>query len=922
MIDAFRGLRVGMALHTATTNQTVNKFDGGKETLQVETVIFDATYKGTAVQLCKELCLKSYGGELLASKAVSEALLRSKKGGDEISIQRLGIMKFANIRHVELVELTPRDLPTRKFPPRSFVTKMSKHPQKNQRQSRISDILDDEKETTPNYDPFPSTNRRVEDIEEEDEEEEEEDDENYATMNEKETDEDEEEEDDEDDDESEHGNNSHSSIDHDNQHNPPISRPERRPSITQLDHYTIDQQTKIEVSFDAKDDEKIMNGISSMIEEPEPDDGYRRNQDLLRPGYNQKQHVVEDIHSDHSIDPPKGHTSRNKKAEIDDYRRKSLAQNSNMEMNVLQFREQQHRDTDQQNLYDDTKEEEKKRKQRDPSKRKRRKKPRKKRNIARRKFVRSGQDGDDENSPQPGDSDYEEVNNTIAKPKRLPRVDKKAQYQATMVDINFDPHMDDSSVYSNGSRSFRTSRTDRSNKLLDPTKQLKLYKVRPNNLPNDYSDDKDYTCLNCQKNKKWTDGVWRVPMWPSFDVCVECANNELHTGTSKRMIAHLDPTGINSYVNNMYNPIHLQPDHGFGDLSGSANLPPSHKKVPSNQPILKEYDDMYSGVGNNNKHKMNQEALEMLRRELSSIIELLANERMQRLDNLAKWAEGEQEFAEFRQKTIDEHKATEKELDEWRKKANRLDEQDQRVLRRKNTINLESPTASDLGSDEELHNNWQDYDYGEDFAAIHTKLKQLDDLFWTEDQFYKKKFETSKIFHANRVKQLQQQYGQTTMELQQANEELQRKIDEFGTGKIIDRNSKKYEDILNNGDDIDDYSSDDLKNQDMVKIQKYVPPRVKHIHDSSRQLVGIDPSQLNAPNRDNEEYNDYNHNNEYNNNNDNEYNTNSQQLRENTRLKEEVSQLNGTVDNYISTINRQRAEKEELIKKVNYVCHI
>merc|ERR1712154_127343 len=76
---SFNGVRVGMGLHTATTGQSINKYDGGYETLKVEQIIFDATYKGTAVDLVKALCVQSYGGELLGTKAVKEALLRSKK---------------------------------------------------------------------------------------------------------------------------------------------------------------------------------------------------------------------------------------------------------------------------------------------------------------------------------------------------------------------------------------------------------------------------------------------------------------------------------------------------------------------------------------------------------------------------------------------------------------------------------------------------------------------------------------------------------------------------------------------------------------------------------------------------------------------------------------------------------------------------
>merc|ERR1712151_1421087 len=113
---ALNGLRVGMSLHTATNGQTVNKYDGGKETLIADVVIFDATYKGTAVELVKALCIKSYGGQLIASKASVVALGKMKECG----VQRMGVCNLINIRQVELFELIMHGLPRRTFPSRSF----------------------------------------------------------------------------------------------------------------------------------------------------------------------------------------------------------------------------------------------------------------------------------------------------------------------------------------------------------------------------------------------------------------------------------------------------------------------------------------------------------------------------------------------------------------------------------------------------------------------------------------------------------------------------------------------------------------------------------------------------------------------------------------------------------------------------------
>merc|ERR1712083_46389 len=97
---------------------------------------------GTAVELSKALCIKSYGGELLASKAVSEALIRSKKGGDDISVQRLGEMTINNLRKIELIQLIPRELSMRLFPQRSMINKFIE--KKRKRESMLASILNND----------------------------------------------------------------------------------------------------------------------------------------------------------------------------------------------------------------------------------------------------------------------------------------------------------------------------------------------------------------------------------------------------------------------------------------------------------------------------------------------------------------------------------------------------------------------------------------------------------------------------------------------------------------------------------------------------------------------------------------------------------------------------------------------------------
>ena len=811
-----------MGLHTATNGQSVNKYDGGTESLIVEPIIFDATYKGTAVDFVKELCVKSYGGELLASKATKEALLRSKKGGDEVSVQRLGECNLPNIRKVELIELIPRDLPTRIFPARSFVTH-----NKQMDNALVENISNAPSTPSRQYDPFPSSKH--------DQKQE------YDSMVERE-------------DSSHSDNESHSSTDDKVQHNPRISR--RRPSISQ---FVGGPDSHIEVSFDAPNDEEDLSNYLSV--QPE-----QTNFD-----------------SDHSIDPPKQHKSRIKRKEVE--KRKSVI--APLGLSEVNLQKLKNRNDAKQNQSGNS------------SKKHHHHHHHKKRKKKTRKYRKSGRDGDDEESvqsltPLPGEEEY--GNNQISKPKRAPRTNKKMEHHETMVGIQFDPDAD-SSVYSAGSRSIRTATSIRSKSTaLNSQSQLKLFKMRPPNLPSAYSDDKEFTCLCCQQIKKWIDGVWRVPMWPSFDVCIECGNKELQTGTSKKETDNFDPTNTMA-MNTIYSPQNMH--NNFGDLSDFR----THRKVPSNQPLMKSIEYMESM--NAKELKMSQETLEMLRKELSDIVEKLTDQKVQRLDSLAEWSKDDENMQEFRSNMIDEKKVAEDEIHEWRQKAKKLDVQDQRVLRRKNTVPMDSPNAYDLESDEELHQNWQDYDYKEDFAVIHSRLKDLNSLFWHEDNFFLRKYQNMQTKHKHQFKELQAKYSQTTHELQQKNEALTEKYNELqkNSMQIGKKPARDYHNILNNGDHIDDYSEDDLDNDNIERYGKYVPPSVKHIHENSQALNGVKLEHI--------------------------VNEEMEQRRQNDGGDGQyVIKLEEQIDNYIKTVNRKdrqlRATQQivnELKDKVKYVWY-
>ena len=184
--------------------------------------------------------------------------------------------------------------------------------------------------------------------------------------------------------------------------------------------------------------------------------------------------------------------------------------------------------------------------------------------------------------------------------------------------------------------------------------------------------------------------------------------------------------------------------------------PPIHRKVKSNAPLLGHVvDDKEDGLGvdGGTEYKMDHRTLHMLRKKLSEIIENLSNEKMKRLDSLCKWAEDDADFEEFRTTMQQDHAQTEDELKHWREEARYFDEQEQAVNRRRNPMKrmMDSPNISDLDSDDDLHHNWRDYDYKEDFAVIHARLNDLDKLFWHEDEFFKQMMKKLRIGHTFKV---------------------------------------------------------------------------------------------------------------------------------------------------------------------------
>ncbi|ETO34541.1 hypothetical protein RFI_02557 [Reticulomyxa filosa] len=119
--ESFRGLRVGICLHTGRVGAGINPFDSQPESLCVEEkskLFFDVNYTGTCIQLCQQMCHFVYGGELLSTIATKTALTQARQPDINIaSVQILGDHHFLHLRTVKLLSfVTSRQ--QRFFPPK------------------------------------------------------------------------------------------------------------------------------------------------------------------------------------------------------------------------------------------------------------------------------------------------------------------------------------------------------------------------------------------------------------------------------------------------------------------------------------------------------------------------------------------------------------------------------------------------------------------------------------------------------------------------------------------------------------------------------------------------------------------------------------------------------------------------------------
>ncbi|ETO27927.1 hypothetical protein RFI_09205 [Reticulomyxa filosa] len=157
--ESFCGLRVGICLHTGRVGDDTNPFDLQKETLSMEEkMMFDVEYKGTCVELCKEMCHYVFGGELLSTNATKVALSQSQMSPlfNNFTIQVCGVHHFLHLRTAKLVSFIWNGY-QRYFPLKTLNGGTSEH---NKYVSA----------ETINYDPFPAEKSDASDELEEDNE--------------------------------------------------------------------------------------------------------------------------------------------------------------------------------------------------------------------------------------------------------------------------------------------------------------------------------------------------------------------------------------------------------------------------------------------------------------------------------------------------------------------------------------------------------------------------------------------------------------------------------------------------------------------------------------------------------------------------------------------------------------------------------
>ncbi|ETO22452.1 hypothetical protein RFI_14746, partial [Reticulomyxa filosa] len=103
--ESFRGLRVGICLHTGRVDSDTNPFDSQKESLKIEQkLVFDVEYNGTCVELCKEMCHYVFGGEVIGTSATKVALSQTPQPHFNLSsIQACGHHYFDHLRTAKLI---------------------------------------------------------------------------------------------------------------------------------------------------------------------------------------------------------------------------------------------------------------------------------------------------------------------------------------------------------------------------------------------------------------------------------------------------------------------------------------------------------------------------------------------------------------------------------------------------------------------------------------------------------------------------------------------------------------------------------------------------------------------------------------------------------------------------------------------------
>ena len=142
-------------------------------------------------------------------------------------------------------------------------------------------------------------------------------------------------------------------------------------------------------------------------------------------------------------------------------------------------------------------------------------------------------------------------------------------------------------------------------------------------------------------------------------------------------------------------------------------------------------------------------------------------------------------------------------LAQWRNFQTKQDIQDQKLKRRQSASNQGlSPCASDIDSDGELLANFEEYDPHKDLRISHKRLTELNNLFWTEDELFRKNVNVAQMAKRKTIAVFENNYASTMLG-----------DDRNDSGDTSTDNERNHGTNVYNGD-----SSDETGNQNSLSV--------------------------------------------------------------------------------------------------------